>query len=241
MKRIAFILAMVIFLAACANSQAIEIIESPPEIYTLIQNLAESKVSEPAEFLLDVRPHHHGSFDEMEYIAASRIFDITEFEVFAVGAPNIVRGRMGDDARIIMHNNLPLANIVSFEVFEVIEGDITVGETIRIKEPYYIENGTFFTWNNYHPSIPHQEYVFFLDSAATASEGSVGEAIGAFWTFHGERSRHPVPINAPDIHAFSAATQDFGTGVFGLGSGANVEVYMQLWEDVMNEWVAAGE
>ena len=248
MKRIALIFAVVIFLAACANPQAVEIPEISQEDYMLSQNLTESKTSEPAEFSMNVRPHHYGSFSGVGYGSAGSLwFYETTLSGLESRASSIVRARMLDDAEIISQFNdradptQPSIshNVVSIEILEVIKGDLTVGETKRIIEPYYIVDGTFYTWRYYMPSIPHQEYIFFLGSQNTHPEPAA--LVGTSWVLHGERSRFPVPDNAANIHAFSADTLDFNSDIFGLGSGADVEVYMHLWVEVMNEWVAAGE
>lgn len=247
MKRVIFVISIVLLFAGCAGSLTVEVPENTHENqwHRLYRSFEEIVAAYTVEAPEDIRPHHYGTFDRVEYAQAFLLFYETTLDGLEPRAANIVRGRVGDDARIVLEGNsifpgmLPMGrNFVSLEILEVIKGDLTVGETIRIMEPYVIHDGTFFTWNGYMPSIPHQEYIFFLQEPS-ANPIAEGEAIGAFWVAHGERSRFPVPDNAANIHAFSAATQDFNSDMFGLGSEANVEVYMQLWEEVMNEWVAA--
>ena len=191
----------------------------------------------------DIRPHHYGSFNEAPSnsnvataYCVTRVVDATTLEALSAWAPNIVRGYLKDDARIVrsFHYTTPYTriptggrNFVSLVILEVIQGDeISVGETITIMEPYYIVGGVFRTMENYMPSTPYKEYIFFLDPQST-SEFASGEAVGAFWVAHGHRSRFPVPAPGQSLDEIDLA----------LGSRANVEIYMSLWQEVLDAFV----
>ena len=202
MKRLAFILAIVWLIAGCGNT--------------------------------DVRPHHYGSFDEVVDTPASFAFTETTLAGLLYRAENVVRGRMGDDARIVFQFNdyfnpeRPTGgdNLVSLEILEVIQGNLRVGDIITIVEPYSIEDGILYTRDNYLPSIPHQEYFFFL-SEQIDSRVRTEALIGAYWVLHGERSRFPVPASGQNLDEIDLA----------FGSHANVELYMRLWQDVLDAFM----
>jgi len=226
MKRFVAVIVVVLVVAGCAGEQAVEASRN-------------------------IRSHHHGEFDEVVYGGAgSRLWYETTLEGLENRAPNIVRARMMDDAymqlqfsevsgRLIIGNNL-----VSIEIIEVIKGNLTEGEIIRIGEPYFIYQGTLYALHEYLPSIPGQEYIFFLYHQIR--ESGIPEHIGVFSVLHEERSRYPIPFGRghesimdylDEDSRFCATIQDFSSAVFGLGSYANVDIYMQLWEDVMNAYV----
>ena len=249
MKKIVCFIAFVLLLTACASSPA-TIEANPQPNYLLRQQILEYIDLMSQESIEEFITHHHGEFVAIEYSTASAIYFADDLEILMAIAPNVVRGRMGDDARNLMGRGSFIGNIVSFEIIEVIQGDLSVGEVIRLKEPYTISGGTLRTPLNYLPSIPHQEYILFLHSA-TNDPVAVGEAIGAFWVRHGERGRFPMPgPSGPGARTlvsvmqylgndgtFDSDTQNFASAVFGLGSHANVEVYASIWEEVMNEYV----
>ena len=252
MKRVALILAVIIFLAACATPQAVEIIESTQENDRLYRSFEEIVATYTVETLEEIRPHHYGEFDNITFGAVSREFYETTREGLEYWATNIVRARMMDDATIVFARTdqanperITLGyNIVSINIIEVVSGDLTAGQTIRIIEPYFVYNGVLDIWADYMPSVPHQEYVFFLGSQI--GENRMEEFIGAYWGIHNERSRFPVPggrtrasimQHLGEDGRFSADTQNFESALFGLGRFANVETYMSIWEEVMNEYV----
>lgn len=218
MKRLTtFIIVTLLFLVGCANTQV-------------------------AESQREVRPHHYGSFNEVAYMSTSLLYYETTLAGLESRTENIVRGRMGNDARVVfqyseLRPNMRITghNIVSFEVLEVFQGNLSAGDIIRIAEPYYIMDDVLLTHSNYMPSIPNQEYIFFLLNPLTAEVPEGYE--GAFFVVHGERSRFPVPSNASNVQGFSADAQDFAAVEFGLGSYANVEVYMSLWQEVINAYI----
>jgi len=248
MKRLAFVLAIVLLFAACGGSQVVEAPESPQEDYSVSYGVDEVEIPEPvAEAPQEMRPHHYGEFDRV----TDRISAMSEAGIASTNGiiefgttlsqlqprtANIVRGRMGDDARIELFfcDILPIEiprwgrNFVSFEVLEVIQGDLAIGEIITIMESYYIYDRVLIT-RNYMPSIPHQEYILLLSNQVCDLIGE-GEAVGAFWVDNDVLGRHPV-LNG------SADEQDFSAPIFGLGVNANVERYARMWEEVMNAFV----
>jgi len=248
MKRLAFVIATLIFASGCAGSMSVETPVIPAN-YELRQSILAYIALMSEESTEEFRPHHYGDFDSVQYGHVSRIFVAETFEHLEYVSRNIVRGRMGDDARPISERSdgLAGANIVSLEILEVISGDLEVGETITILEPYFVQGGVLYTSQNYLPSIPYQEYIFFLRPRRTEPE----LIAGMFWVSHGERGRYPMPgpsgpgprTQASVMHylgddgRFDSGTQNFGSAVFGLGSHANVEVYASIWEEVMNEYV----
>ena len=197
-------------------------------------------VANAQAFLQDIRPrpHHYGTFDGVSYGIVNRAFGPPRALTLAdleYRTPNIVRGRLLNDAHMVFqfgHEAHPTIvtfghNVVSLEILEVIKGDLRAGDTIRIREPYYIHHRALFTGSDYLPSTPYIEYIFFLSNVVTGS--SVEGLNGAFPTADSERSRFPVLCGAD--------AQDFSDTVFGLGTHADVEVYARLWEEVMNAFI----
>ena len=261
MKRFAFILAIVLLIAGCGSPQVAEAPEYPQESYTLDHSLDEVEVPDeiaipapdeitirvPVEIARDVRPHHYGSFDRVPLPHSHGIpmFYETTFTGLEARAPNIVRGRMGDDARVLLTQQQPGGvNIVSLEILEVIKGEqIRVGETIRIIEPYSIFDGALHTSSGYLPSTPHQEYFFFLHYqhqhiSPGRDRDRLEEMEGAFWTLHGVRSRFLVPINRAQGQSFCVYMPRFSRNELGLGDNANIEIYMSIWQDVLDAYMS---
>ena len=204
MKRFVLFIAIAMLMAGCANSFA----------------TGDSQ---------RMHPHHHGSFDDvvLAQIPASRMFYETTLAGLEYRAANIVRGRMGNDARIVFQTDDFQGghNVVSFEIYEVIKGDLSAGQTIRIVEPYIIKDDILLTYANYLPSTPYHEYFFFL-GAQLPNHLPEGFA-GSFITIHGERSRFPVP------DAARASIQAFNADELALGAYADTEVYMSIWQEVI--------
>ena len=191
----------------------------------------------------DVRPHHYGSFREVIDAPGSRGPLAETLEELEERVPNIVRGRIGSDARIvyqftsITYPDRPTLghNRVSLEILEVIQGDLRVGETICILEPYYIFGRTLFTWANYMPSIPYQEYIFFLGyqltEMITDTIARPEEYVGAYYVRQGEFGRFPVLTDT------EADIQNFSANDLSLGRYANIELYLRLWQDVLDAFI----
>lgn len=202
--------------------------------------------------------HHYQSFSDMVFAPASRLFYETTLQGLSARTTHIVRGRMGDDARISLgfsdHEPPRLStgsNLVSFEILEVLYGDLVVGDTITLVEPYYIVpfdileanrfnvegmdrsgDGVFFTYVNYLPSIPHQEYIFFLTPPFSDDiPGIREELLGGFPVVHGERSRFRIPADT------RARVEGFDAVELSLSPYVNFDSYMQLWQEVMDAFV----
>ena len=212
MKRLALILAVVLLVSGCAGAGG-----------------------------RAVRPHHYGSFDEVMHIHVSPAPNWRPLESIAdleEMTPNIVRARMGDDAEIVFQINelrpeRPSAghNIVSIEILEVIKGDLQAGETIRIVEPYYINDGTLISFCSYLPSIPGREYFLFLSYPITRERGFEGipeEYLDAFWVIHGANGRFYIPNAGADLNHFTAED---------LSMGAITDLHLRLWQEVIDAYM----
>jgi len=246
MKHIALIVAIVLLVTGCANSLSEEALSTQAN-YQLRQSIVDSIALMSEQTDEEFRPHHYGEFDAVMFSPASRAYYETTLKGLEYRATNIVRALMVDDATISLREDGAIfgRNFVSINITEVIVGDLTTGETIRIVEPYFIHDGVFYTWDDYMPSIPHQEYIFFL-GAQISNHPQGGLFNGAFWVVHGERSRFPMPsgrTRASVMHylgddgRFDSDTQNFGSALFGLGERASVDTYSSLWQEVMNEYV----
>ena len=118
----------------------------------------------------------------------------------------------------------------------MIRGDLVVGDTISIIEPYFIEENTLFTWANYMPSLPYHEYFFFLcyqlgeyrDSGSPRPESYVG----AFPVLHGEFGRFRVP-------EVGMARNDaiFSIQELSLGTHADTDLYDYLFQEVITAYM----
>ena len=245
MKRLVFVVAIVLLVTGCADSLS-ENAQKNQRLYQSFEEIVASHPIETSETSEEIRPHHYGRFNEVSYSTGGIWLRPPPTLEGRMSTPYIVRGRMGNDARIIYtEEGFPSVNMVSLEVLEVFNGELGVGETIRIVEQYFIEDGVLFTRDNYLPSIPYQEYIFFFGPHIPRRAALEG----AFWVSDGDRGRYPIPgadgrgralsitQYLGDDGRFCASTQNFSSAVFGLGSYADVDIYMQLWEDVMNEFV----
>jgi len=260
MKRLAFVVAVAMVLSGCGGLQVVERPEGLGEDYSLGQSFDEYETPErvPVEIARDVRPHHYGEFDWVSDLVSSRramnealgIAESIGFIEFGStltqlepSTENIVRGRMGNDARIELsfYDIVPERpssgrNFVSFEILEVIKGDLAVSEIITIMESYFIHDRGLITVQNYLPSIPYQEYILFLSSKST-SQIEEGEGVGAFWVLNDVLGRFPVPTNQAGPGGFSVNTQDFSPSDLGLGSRANFEIYFDMWQEVLDAFI----
>ena len=213
--KLLIIIAAVVFLAGCASTYA-------------------------ARGQQDIRPHHYGNFRHVEDTPASFICSINDLADLEYGVPNIVRGRLGDDAKIIYQYNgdfsFPTHNRVSLEILEVIRGNLVVGETIAILEPYFIEDRVLFTWTNYLPSLPYHEYFFFLGDPLSELRPSGNPRpetfVGAFFVRNGELGRFRVPESN-----MARGDTTFNTNELSLGSRADTDQYTNLWQEVINAYM----
>ena len=165
-------------------------------------------------------------YDEVIYTSASNRY-ARAFDDLVNRSNNIVRGRIADDSKIVFQTHIG-HNLVSLEILEVIKGDLKVGDTINILEPYFIRDRVLRTWADYMPSIPNQEYIFSLtDPTDDMPEGYEG----AYFVSHGERGRYLVLSNA------RASIQEFSREDLSLGENANIDLYMSLYQDVINAYM----
>ena len=194
-----------------------------------IENTTSQEINQPQEV-----------YEVVYHDTMSLLFFETTLEGLESRAVHIVRGRIGDDAATILDYSYEFDppwfvmgyTGVSFEIYEVIKGDLVVGDTIRILEPHYVRNGIQFIRHNYMPSIPHQEYIFFLghqidpewladDQQALAHMFSVA---------HGSNGRFLVPEHRNFTpHNFNATDLSLGTGQ-GM---FNIDLHMRLWREVI--------
>ena len=132
MKRLAFIVAMVLLATGCANSLTEEGHDTPN--YELRQSIRDSIALMSEGITQEARLHHYDNFNEVVYESGgSRIYIEPTLEALDGFSQTVVRGRMGDDARILYtQQNLPSANMASLEILEVFSGNLNVGETIRM-------------------------------------------------------------------------------------------------------------
>ena len=186
--------------------------------------------------------HHYQNFDEIEFFHALRARPLpATLDELIERVPNVVRGRLANDAEIVFQFNRESQpdhpttghNRVSLEILEVIQGDLTVGETISILEPYFIQDRVLFSWANYSPSIPYQEYFFFLGDrlADIASELVPPGYEGAFFVLQGYRGRFRVP-NIQRFHV-----QEFSFDELSLGEYTDSYAYTHLWNEVIDAFI----
>lgn len=170
------------------------------------------------------------NYDSVVYISeVLRFYEIT-LEGLEDRASAIVRGRLGDDAMIACdpRDESPRYNVVSLEILDVYKGNLKIGETIKIIEPYYIKDRILWARGNYLPSRPNQEYIFFLGNQAI--NPSAEEAKGAHFIMHYERGRYLVP-EEDRYRAGSYSREELSLGEL------DTELYMNLYQDVINTYL----
>jgi len=183
-------------------------------------------------------------FDEVVYHHASRLWNETTVEGLEYRATNVVRGRVLNDSRMVFQFNDVFHpdrittgnNAVSLEIVEVFKGNLNVGDVITILELYYIVDRTLFTDSNYMPSMPYQEYFFFLSEQLT-NYGRSEEAhfceglLNGFWVLHGERGRFLIPSNRVNM------VQNYSLSDLSLGTVGDSDLYMRLWQEVIDTYM----
>ena len=220
MKILLGIFTMLLFVSGCANVQA-------------------------GEGTFDIIFHHHGSFNRIDVESRNRTYIPSDLEELMYDVPNIVRGRIGNDPTIVYQYNgdfrFPTHNKVSLEIIEVMRGDLQVGETIHILEPYRIEDGVLFSATNYMPSLPYHEYFFFLGYQLTEIRPSGNlrpdSFIGAYFVWNGEFGRFRVPDSTMMRTHGEAA---FNEAELSLGRRADTDLYMKLWQQVVDAYMDWG-
>lgn len=147
---------------------------------------------------------------------------------------NVVRGRLADDARRPVLDDGTVNGphtFSSLEILEVYMGDLEVGDTITLAEPYFISDGTLFTYHNYLPSVPNQEYIFFLEDSITNPVHDV--YYGIHFLSMGHRARFPIPVSLNENVAMHGLT----ARELSLGSDHNFEIYLSIWQEVIDTFL----
>jgi len=194
-------------------------------------NFEESVDTHKTESQEVVPPNHFEGITSVYCLVHEPWTTVTRFRMEptleALGhAPTIVRARVVGDIRLVTRQTLGPITISSLEIIEVFSGDHMVGDIIEIVEFASVVDGHLSTDGCRTPSIPQQEYIFFIH--ATPRELISSDAV--FELFGGELGRFPVLGS-------SVIDQDL-RAVFGLTSCyADLEAYANLWEEVMNEYV----
>ena len=156
----------------------------------------------------------------------------TTLEELEYRTPNIVRGRVADDARTILDplDGAPRSQAVSLELLEVIQGGLGIcrtghtRRTIIIIEPY-------IPLGSHMPSLAHQEYFFFLsDPFVRRHDSHPEEYDGARFVMWGANGRFLVPRSREAMQYYSA--QDLSITEVGL-----TEEYIRLWEEVIDAYM----
>lgn len=174
----------------------------------------------------------------VSYISGSLAYFDESFKAVEERARSVVVGRVLNDAKTIfsVQNSLtpdygrPLFNVVSLEITRVIKGDFSVGDTIRITEPYYINGGTLVTFGNYLPSKPNHEYVYFLGRQQGESLSLPEGVVGAYHVDNLERGRYLVPNDN------RSNANDFTRSELSLGR-LDTDIYLQMYQDVINAYI----
>jgi len=186
-------------------------------------------------------------FSEVAIINPLRSLPPDTFDELVYRAAHIVRGRIANDARHFYRYDyfydppeiIWIHTLVSLEILDVFKGSLTAGDTITLIEPYEIFEGVLSTWNNYLPSNPYGEYIFFLSEALVREPDDPNH--GAFHVQFGYISRFPVPSAGQEIKMdviLGTTRMDWHTinvsaipeGVVVLG---DADVYLQVWQEVI--------
>ena len=190
------------------------------------ENTTSQEISQPQEF-----------YEVVYHETMSYLFFETTLEGLESRATYIVRGRIADDATTVLLYNDRFDpprfsmgyTVVSLEIYEVIKGDLTVGDTIRIMETYYIRDDILFVSHSYMPSIPHQEYFFFLSFQLTPDrlDPHQQELAYVIPVVHGSRGRYRVPE-----HRY-IAPQTFDATYLSVATNGNMDLHWRLWQEVI--------
>ena len=183
------------------------------------------------------------SFDKIHHTPTSAVIPLgTTVQELQIWSDNIVRGRILNDARIVWEHPDWGHNFVSLEILEVIKGDIGVGDIITLVESYYILDGVLITYSNYLPSIPYQEYFFFLTEQITAPSPEM--YVGAFWLAQSYRSRFHIPNSRADISRLRHNEESLilaTTYISNLPLEEAIltisDIYMSLWQEVIGAYM----
>jgi len=189
-------------------------------------------------------------FYQIFHTHASRIVPLaTTLEGLESRSENIVRGRILNDARMVFQFSQfdPTVvnighNFVSLEILEVVKGDLNVGEIITLAEPYYVEERVLITHANYLPSIPYQEYFFFLSAQRTNPDPE--EFAGIFWVLQENRGRFHIPNSRADISRLRHNAENLVLATTYISNLPMMEarltvndIYMSLWQEVIETYM----
>lgn len=148
----------------------------------------------------------------------------------------VVQGILRNDAQTELKTNSTFgieiinsgATKSTLHITKVLQAqEIGEGDDISIYEPYYAaeynEKPCLFYLSNYLPAEPGKEYIFFFNEKE--SGGYIADAV--------EYSRYPVP----ETQAWDEAEMDSLTReeLF-LAEGADLEKYMALYKEVLDEY-----
>nr|WP_319489207.1 hypothetical protein [uncultured Caproiciproducens sp.] len=152
-------------------------------------------------------------------------------------SPYIVKGRLRDDAKQKL--DAPIQGMITYgitvstlEISQVYKGNFKVGDTIPLAEKYYTleENGESTRYEmGYAPSVPGQEYVFFLVKAPDESE----ILRGTYSPMVKETGRYPV-INTKDSGVFdirSMSPEDLNL------VNTELSTYQKIYQEVINKYM----
>ena len=190
----------------------------------------------------DLQVNYPQEFEEMQRIPGSLMRPlVTNLEELELRSANIVRGRILNDARIVWQPTSG-TNLVSLEILEVFKGNLRVGDIITLAETYWVEDGVLITCSNYLPSIPHQEYFFFLTEQHT--NAAVEEFEGIFWVVSFNRGRFHIPNSMADISRLRhneekllMATTYISNLSLEQATLTIDDVYMSLWQEVIEAYM----
>ena len=176
-------------------------------------------------------------YDEVQHISQVLLYYETTLDGLESRAANIVRGRISGDSEMIFSrsNNIngrpsPLYSVISLDLTEVIKGELVAGETIRIIEPFYIDNRILYTRGNYLPSREGQEYVFYLHTPAPESDSASLGIVGAHFVLHQDRGRYLVPSES-QLEAGSFTREELSLGE------KDTDIYMNLYQEVIDAYM----
>jgi hypothetical protein len=203
----------------------------------------------PAAYANDKQQEAHQQqefYEVVYYETMSYLFFATTLEELKSRTTHIVRGRIADNATTVLLYNFEYDpprpslhhTIVTFEIYEVIKGNLTVGETIKIREPYYIRDRILTMRFNYMPSIPHQEYIFFLTNQTTPDRIVPGheKIVHTFLVVQGVNGRFLVPDFGDgyvDLQTFTAEDLSLGSS----GGRFNIDLHRRLWQEVIDAYM----
>lgn len=131
---------------------------------------------------------------------------------------------------------LSAQTISTFEITKVIQGDLQVGDQIKVSEPYYVDNqdGVETVKRSpecsalYAPSEPGKEYLFFFGQPADS-----GDFAGIYVPLWREFGRYPViyPLSwdALSIHAMTNEELNLGEG--------DASTYKDVYQQVVKKFM----